>query len=671
MRRGELVSLRAASLPLPVPGLLLGAYPERPAPPADRWQSLLGQCRAALALPQRLGGSRVRAFVARVGSLDARTMALDGVQLRAQVQELRARMAHRGLHDDLTAEAFALIRVTAQRVLGQRAYDSQLSAARVMLDNRLAEMATGEGKTLAAAVCAATAALAGIPVHVVTANDYLVARDAESLRPLYEALGLSVGYVVAAHDPPARRAAYACDITYCSAKELVFDYLRDRVARAPDAQGLQAIAAGLGASEPAPGAPLLRGLCMSIVDEADSILIDEARVPLILARSAGNRGESDYYGTALELAHAMRRGEHFVCDPAARSVALREAGLQRLESQSADLSGIWLNRSHREETVTAALCALHLYQRDRDYLVHNGAIVIVDESTGRLAPGRVWSRGLHQLVERKEGCEPTGEQVTAAQITYQRFFARYLRLCGMSGTLMEARGELAAVYGLDVVKVALRRPSQRIVLPTRLLRDRQLQWQQVAEQTRQACGAGRAVLIGTDSVADSEGLSAVLAHAGVAHQVLNARHDLREALIVGNAGRSGAVTVATNMAGRGTDIELGEGVAERGGLHVISCQHNNARRIDRQLIGRCGRQGDPGSVQTLVALDKPLIRRLIPAWIAAMLGDTALSRPRWLVQLTVRLPQMMEERRQRRQRRDLQRMDERAENELFVGMRGD
>ncbi len=661
----------SATQPLPVPGLLLGAYPERRVPVPGQWQTLAGQMRGALALPQRLGGARMRAFIEQVGAHDAGLEALDDAALREQVQVLRAQMAHKGLTDTLTARAFALIRVVAQRELGLRAFDTQLTAARVMLDNRLAEMATGEGKTLAAAVCAATAALAGIPVHVVTANDYLVSRDAETLRPLYAALGLSVGYVVAAHDPPARMAAYLCDITYCSAKELVFDYLRDRVTRGPAPHALQVAAAGLAPGASSAAAPLLRGLCMAIVDEADSILIDEARVPLILSRSAANSGENDYHTQALALARTLREGEDFDCDAKSRSAVLRAAGIARLDALSADLSAIWLNRTHRIEIVTSALSALHLYRRDRDYLVHNGKVVIVDEATGRLAPGRVWSRGLHQLIELKEGCKPTGEQVTAAQITYQRFFARYLRLAGMSGTLMEARGELASVYGLDVVKVPLRRASRRVLLPTLLLRDRDLVWQQVAAQARVACAAGRAVLIGTDSVLDSEALSAVLEGAGIVHQVLNARHDLREALIVGNAGRAGSVTVATNMAGRGTDIELESAVAECGGLHVISCQHNNARRIDRQLIGRCARQGDPGSAQTLLALDKPLIRRLVPGWLAARLGDAAMSRPRWLVMLIVRLPQVLEERRQRHQRRQLQQLDERAENELFVGMRAD
>ena len=655
---------------MPVPGLLLGAYPERRAPASKRWQTLGGQVRAILALPQRLGTARMRSFVAQIEALDARYAAMSRAALRDAAVTLRAELSHKGLSEPLTVQAFALVRAAAQLELGLRAYNSQLVAARVMLDNRLAEMATGEGKTLAAALCAATAALAGIPVHVITSNDYLVARDAQSMRPLYALLGLSVGFIVARHAPAARQRAYRCDITYCSAKELVFDYLRDRVVRGPTQSELQLHAArfqSAGAKAP----PLLRGLCMAIVDEADSILIDEARVPLILSRSSANSGECAYYAKALELARVLRAGVDYACDAALRNTQLTSAGMDRLEALSVDLASTWHNRSHRHETVSAAVCALHLYRRDRDYLVHDGAIVIVDEATGRLAPGRVWSRGLHQLIELKEGCKPTGEQVTAAQITYQRFFTRYLRLAGMSGTLFEARSELAAVYGMEVVKVPLRRPLRRIVLPTQLFRDRETQWQVVTARAMQISQAGRAVLIGTDSVTDSESLSDALNRAGVAHQVLNARHDLHEAQIIAQAGQAGCVTVATNMAGRGTDIELGNGVAERGGLHVISCQHNSARRIDRQLIGRCARQGDQGSAQTLVALDKPLIARLVPAWLAHRLGAGALARPRWLVALVLRVPQLLEETRQRAQRRVLQELDERAERELFVGMRGE
>ncbi len=659
------------SATLAAPGLLLGDYPERAEAPARPLAALLGQLRSTFVPPQLLGTARLHKFVAAVGALDAHYAALSRGALRECASTLRAQLSYQGLSEPLQVQVFALVRAVALRELGVRPFDTQLFAARVMLDNRLAEMATGEGKTLAAAICAASAALAGIPVHVVTVNDYLVARDAAFLRPLYAALGLSVGHVVGAHDPAARQRAYACDITYCTARELVFDYLRDRVLRGPAQADLQWRAARLGARAAVPAPTLLRGLCMAIIDEADSVLIDEARLPLILSRSATNPGEHVYHARAIELAHRLQPGADFLCDGPGRSASLTDAGAGRLEVFSQGLDAVWHNRSHREETVCTALAALYLYRRDRDYLVHDGQVVIVDAASGRLAPGRVWSRGLHQLIELKEGCQPTVEQVTAAQITYQRFFARYLRLAGMSGTLREARGELASVYCLEVVRVGLRLPGRRIVLPTQLLRDHAALWHAVSEQARLLQHAGRAVLVGTDSVADSERLSEALTRVGLQHQVLNARHDLIEARIVAGAGAAGCITVATNMAGRGTDIGLGPLVAERGGLHVICCQHNAARRIDRQLLGRCARQGDPGSAQALLALDQPLISALFPAWLLRALGKKLPSCPAWLVALLVRLPQLLEERRQRAQRRLLQQQDERAERELFPGLRGE
>ena len=659
---------RADHRSLATPGLLFGAYPERFDPRPGAFSQLLRQAGSALAHAANLRTPRLRAFVAAVGALDAKFAAMGPAALREFAQQLRGQLSHCGLSEELLTQSFALIRALAVQELGLRPFDTQLMAARVMLDNRLAEMATGEGKTLAAAICAASAALAGIPVHVVTVNDYLVARDAQWLAPLYESLGLRVGHVVAELDSEARRIAYGCDITYCTAKELVFDYLRDRVLRGPRQSDLQLRAARLRAGD-ATAAPLLRGLCMAIVDEADSVLIDEARVPLILARSATNAGECEHHRQALEMARCLRVGVDYQLDAPRRSARLTEQGLQRVETLSEGLSGVWLNRSHCEQTLCTALSALHLYRNERDYLVHDGAVVIVDEATGRLAPGRVWSRGLHQLIELKEGLEPTGEQVTAAQITYQRYFARYLRLAGMSGTLREARSELSSVYGLDVVKIALRRADRRVSMGARLVRDRRTQLREVSALAQRISGSGRPVLIGTDSVADSESLSLELARAGLAHQVLNARHDQREAQIVAQAGQSGRITVATNMAGRGTDIALGQGVAELGGLHVICCQHNAARRIDRQLIGRCARQGDPGSAQTLVALDSALMATALPSWLRKGLGR--LEPPSWLVRLLLRVPQWRQERQQRAQRRALQRQDLHAERELFAGMPGE
>jgi len=322
---------------------------------------------------------------------------------------------------------------------------------------------------------------------------------------------------------------------------------------------------------------------------------------------------------------------------------------------------------HREETVCTALAALHLYERDRHYLVKDATVNIIDESTGRVAEGRVWSRGLHLMVELKEDCPPSGDTATVAQITYQRFFRRYLALAGMSGTLEEARGELQAVYGLPVVGVPLSRPGRRTVLATRLYTDRQSKWKAVVAETMKVSAGGRPVLIGTDSVAESEAVSRLLTEAGVAHAVLNARQDREEARIIAEAGRAGQVTVATNMAGRGTDIALGAGVAGRGGLHVISCQHNATRRIDRQLVGRCARRGDPGSAQTLLALDQPFIARCAPRFVARAVGEHGLESPQWLVRLLVRLPQRLEEARQRAERKQLLERDRHAAEKHAYG----
>jgi preprotein translocase subunit SecA len=652
---------------LPVPGIVLGAYPERRAasgalPARAGW---LGT------LPDTLTGfglRRYRRFVAEVRLLDADTARLDDAAIGRRVRQLRANYSRDGLTDALIAEAFTLIGRTCALELGKVPYDSQLMAARIMLDNRLAEMATGEGKTLAAAICAATAAMAGIPVHVVTANDYLVERDARALEPLYRALGLNVAAVTQSMTHEQRQRAYGCDIAYCTAKELVFDYLRDGLGRDRTRSDLHLHARRLDAGIAAAERPtLLRGLCMAILDEADSILIDDARVPLVLSERSRNASNRQYHEQALELAAALAIGTDFTLERQRMSACLTGSGRARLERSAGVLGTVWHNRLHREESVSTALAAVHLYERDRHYVLREGAVTIVDESTGRIAPGRVWSRGLHQMIELKEGCEPADETTTSAQMTYQRFFQRYLSLGGMSGTLREARVELASLYALQVVEVPLHRQDRRRITPTRVYRDSAAQQRAAIREAKMIRDKGRPVLIGTDSVAESERLSALLTAAGLPHRVLNARQDRAEAQIIAAAGQPGQITVATNMAGRGTDIELGPGVAARGGLHVICCQHNASARIDRQLLGRCARQGDPGSAQSLLALDKPMIARLVPRWLARRVREDGMRRPAWLINTFVRMPQRLEERRQRAQRRNLLEQDLRTERNLSFG----
>jgi preprotein translocase subunit SecA len=548
-------------------------------------------------------------------------------------------------------------------VLRVRPFDTQLIAGRIVLDNRLAEMATGEGKTLAVALAAATAALAGIPVHVITANDYLVTRDAEQLAPLYRALGLSAGAVTQPQDAAQRRVAYACDITYCTAKELVFDYLRDGLHRTRDPLRwrLEQLA-----GESVEG-PVLRGLCMAIIDEADSILIDEARVPLILSQAEDDGQRREYLAQSLDLARAMRTGADFRLDETALCAELTDSGRERLEHDAASLPPMWRNRLHREEAVSTALAALHLFRPDRHYLVREGRVQIIDETTGRVAPGRAWSRGLHQLIELKEGCVPSAEFRTAAQITYQRFFPRYLRLGGLSGTLREARAELLAVYRLSVRRVPLSKPCRRVVLPRRLFPDRASLWDAVAARVAMLHSAGRPVLVGTDSVADSEALARRLGEAGLPHAVLNARHDRDEADIVAQGGARGAITVATNMAGRGTDIPLADGVADLGGLHIICCQLNAARRIDRQLAGRAARQGDHGSVETWLSLDAPLLARALPRRLTPLLRPHSSKVPGMLLKALAGLPQRQAERRHFLQRKRMFEHDQRMDRQLSFG----
>ncbi|HYL19237.1 MAG TPA: hypothetical protein VEV20_11170 [Burkholderiales bacterium] len=654
------------------PGIATGPYPER----VEGARSGNTPSWSLLRAPARIEQRRSATFLRRVHGHDDTLRGLSDNAFQVRLRELRGRLAASSFAEAPTAEAFALVREAARRELGQAHYDTQLIAGRIMLRNQLAEMATGEGKTLTAALAAATAALAGMPVHLVTANDYLVTRDAELLGPVYRKLGLSVGTVTRPMDQAQRRVGYGCDITYCTAKELVFDYLRDRLVRRAASSDLHERVRQMDSETSAAAQPrlLLRGLWVALIDEADSILIDEARTPLVLSQSRVNPQQQRYVREALAIADRLRLGIDFRIDPSASAAELTDAGRAVLATQASALGGLWQDRRHRDEIVTLALAAHHVFLRDRHYLVHDGKIVMIDQTTGRLAPGRVWSRGLHQLIEEKEGCTPTGETETIAQITYQRFFPRYLRLGGMSGTLAEAAVELRSVYGLRIARVPLRKPSRRVYLPTRVFASRDEKWQAVIERIGELSRAGRPVLIGTDSVADSDELGRRLSAQGSKHVVLNARHDAEEAAIVARAGEIGSVVVTTNMAGRGTDIVLGAGVCERGGLHVICCQHNASGRIDRQLQGRCARQGDPGSVETILSLEDTLISRYWPAWLRAVLSPQPGSgRPlaTRIGRLLAYLPQQLEERRQRNERKALLANDKQADRRLSFAGRGE
>jgi preprotein translocase subunit SecA len=577
---------------------VLGRYPHR----AD--------AQAAWTLPWPLALVKYRfapcvraSGLAGVREQQRRWQAMNETTLGAELRTLRAQLARGRDGAALQTQALGCAAAAMQRVLGRDPYDTQLRCAEILLGDRLAEMATGEGKTLAVALAAAVAALAGTPVHVMTANDYLVARDAQTLAPFFDALGLQSGRVLATSSPAQRHQAYRCDVTYCTAREVAFDYLRDGLQLQAQGGELRQRAAMLTGVPPNP--LLLRGLCMAIVDEADSLLVDEATMPLILAEAFDDPAQRAACFQALSLARRLQPGADVQVDPATHEVHWSAQGEAHLEEWSAGLGGGWLNRAHRLDLAGSALVALHALEPDRHYLVRDARVELLDAVTGRVADGRVWSRGLQTMVELKEGCAVSPSTRTNAQISYQRFFARYLRLAGTSGTLAECRNELAAIYGKRVVTVPLRLPDRRQPLPHRVFESDDSRARAVLARVKQITATGRPVLVGCDSVAATRALSARFADAGLDHRVLDARHDAEEAAIVERAGQRNSVTLATAMAGRGTDIELGEGVAALGGLHVLCCQDNASARLDRQFIGRCARQGDPGSAEVWRTLPMP------------------------------------------------------------------
>jgi len=650
------------------PGIAGGVYPERRAGREGWLDRVASSVEGSVALWR--DGSR-RKLERLVGSVQRHAAELANgtdATLAARVEDLHRRLRREGLTEPLIAHSFALVREVAQRTVGMAHYDVQLMGGWAMTMGMLAEMDTGEGKTLTATLPACAAALAGIPVHVISVNDYLVQRDAEAMGPIYRALGLSVGTILEREkDWAARRAAYQCDVTYVTSKQIAFDYLRDGLERRSRRGRVPLGVERLRRERPLADRLLLRGLCFAIVDEADSVLIDEARTPLILSGPGGSADQQKVYRQAVQLAGALEAGADFRLVAREARVELSERGRERLGELAQPLEGLWTGPRRRTEWVERALAALHLFQRDRHYLVRDGKVEIIDQPTGRVAPDRSWERGLHQLIEVKEGCDLTSEGETVARISFQQFFRRYLRLAGMTGTAREVAGEIWSVYRLHTLAIPTRRPVRRHACGTRLFTTERPKWEALVESVHHLHRHGRPVLVGTCSVAASEHLSRLLSARGLPHQVLNARQDAHEARIVAEAGQPGHITVATNMAGRGTDIRLGPGVAERGGLHVIATQRNEARRIDRQLFGRCGRQGDPGSFEAILSLEDEREQAYYPAGILRLVARTA--RPgapikRRVGDLLTSLPQRAEERRHARIRRSLVQLEEYLEDLL-------
>ncbi|HHW71861.1 MAG TPA: preprotein translocase subunit SecA [Firmicutes bacterium] len=530
---------------------------------------------------------RLRSVVEEINALEPQMMALSDEELQAKTPYFQQKLANGASLDDLLVEAFAVVREAARRTLGMRHFDVQLLGGIILHQGRIAEMKTGEGKTLVATLPVYLNALTNEGVHVVTVNDYLAKRDAEWMGAVYKFLGLSVGVIVHGLSFEERQAAYSCQITYGTNNEFGFDYLRDNMVVYPE-QIVQ------------------RALNYAIVDEVDSILIDEARTPLIISGAAEDSAQ--HYVRFAQIAPQLRRGRDYEVDEKAKTISITEEGLSRVEK----ILGIedLFDDAHFElnHYLNQSLKAKEFFLRDRDYVVKDGEVIIVDEFTGRLMPGRRYSDGLHQSIEAKEGVPVLKESQTLASITYQNYFRMYKKLAGMTGTAKTEEEEFRKIYGLDVVVIPTNKPMIRRDYPDLVFKTKQAKIRAIIADIVERHKKGQPVLVGTISIEASEHLSQLLKKEGVPHQVLNAKYHEKEAEIIKLAGQRGMVTIATNMAGRGTDIVLGEGVVELGGLHVIGSERHEARRIDNQLRGRSGRQGDPGSSQFYVSMEDDLMR---------------------------------------------------------------
>jgi preprotein translocase subunit SecA len=604
---------------------------------------------------------------------------VESLAFKTLVSNVKRRLRNKNsqyFHDAALSQAFALVTITLKTYAGIVPRNSQVLGARAMLRGKLIEMATGEGKTYAATIAAATAALAGIPVHVLTANEYLALRDAQNLAPIYAALGLQCTAIAAEMEREARRFAYQHDIVYCTATEVIFDYLRDRtesVEISPRKNKLQQLLSHVG-NTAQENAPVLRGLCFALIDEADSILIDEASTPFILAAANKKAEESSEFGVALKTAQTLTKVQDFSIDHK-KNVQLSDHGKARIQTASLTLGGLWArNTRYREELIHLALTALHCFKKDIDYVVKDDEVHIVDSNTGRIAEGRQWSRGLHQLIQAKEGVSQSDGQRTLIQLTYQRFFPRYLMLAGMSGTLQESAHELRRVYGLTIERIEPFKKSQRKDLPASLFFEQSTLEIALIDEVLQRQCTGQPILIGTDSVHASNRISHLLTEKNIKHNLLNASEHTKEALIIAKAGEMHAITVATNMAGRGTDIELSPEAASKGGLLVISCQANGSKRIDRQLSGRSGRRGDPGCVKTLLNVKHGVLAKEVPSFIWVIAENFRTSNgtlPAWLGEFILRKSQWLHELKASRTRASMMRSDEAIEKRLSFSGRKD
>lgn len=525
--------------------------------------------------------------------------------------------------------ALAAVREAAYRQVGLRAFPVQLVGALALHRGWLAEMATGEGKTLTAGLAGVLAGWSKRPTHIITVNDYLASRDAEWLGPLYSFCGVRVGCVTAVLNPEERAREYGRDVTYTTSKELLADFLRDKLRLGTFGQPTRRVIRRLiRPGDPGLSGLVLRGLHTAIVDEADSILIDEAVTPLIISTSRKNEMLREVGQAAVRMAAELQPVTDYVMNPRYREVEFTEAGRKKLAESCGALPGFWRSEQRRSEIVRTALIAREFFQKDRQYIVSEGKVVIVDEFTGRPMPQRTWREGLHQAIEAKEGIELSDPSETIARMSFQRFFRCFHRLSGMTGTAWEAAAELWQIYNLPVIRIPTHRPCVRKHLPDRFFLRENEKWDAIVEEIGTVHKTGRPILVGTRSVAASEALAHRLTERGLECHVLNATRLAEEAMIVAVAGERGRITIATNMAGRGTDIRLGREVRDLGGLHVIATERHESGRVDRQLFGRAGRQGDPGSAQAFVSAEDHLVRQHLPPAVRKLTlsGDAKLAR---------------------------------------------
>ena len=568
--------------------------------------------------------SQQRSIVSQVLQQQQKLHQAPESELRRRVEDLREHVfrPHCDLPEIETA-ALALSREAIHRILGMQLYDVQLIAAHTLIEKKIAQMQTGEGKTISAAPAAVFGGILGGGTHVATPNSYLAQRDFEQLQPVFELLGLSTG-ILDTEAPEKKNAVYACDITYGPGYEFGFDYLRDQILlkkrdAAPLGTNLLQTLRGREESTPAQ----IRGLQFSIIDEIDNVLVDDASSPQVLSEfQAGEAPDSEAVLLAQRLAHELEIQEHFI-EPGPDQIRLTQSGIEFIHDSDLPIPVEQLSRPW-SKYVEAALRAQHLFHRDIHYVVDGDDVKIVDESTGRIFEDRSWQAGLHQAIQAKEGTEIAPESLPLAQITRQRFYRLYQHLSGMTGTAEACAAELKSIYQLGITTIPLRVPSKRIMMPWRAFDSMQRKWEAIVESISEIHHLGRPILIGTRTIRESLILVDLLANKGLSFLLLNGRQDADEAEVVSQAGAKGAITIATNLAGRGTDIKLTDEIRNLGGLHVIVSECHASSRVDRQLVGRCARQGDPGSAQTFISAEDWLITTHGP-WLTNSIRQIAVA----------------------------------------------